>query len=74
MDFPVIAQITEASPERPYLSVLLKLDPHLLAQIMLEAQIPFKPAHKDRKGVAVGKLTPDMISAFIHIMNLLNTP
>lgn len=28
VDFPVIAQITEASPERPYLSVLLKLDPH----------------------------------------------
>lgn len=74
VDFPVIAQITEASPERPYLSVLLKLDPHLLAQIMLEAQIPFKPAHKDRKGVAVGKLTPDMISAFIRLMNLLNTP
>ncbi|MHA3054538.1 AraC family transcriptional regulator [Acinetobacter sp. ANC 4633] len=74
VDFPVIAQITEASPERPYLSVLLKLDPHLLAQIMLEAQISFQPSRRERKGVAVGTLTPDMLSAFIRLINLLNTP
>ncbi|MHA3051589.1 AraC family transcriptional regulator [Acinetobacter sp. ANC 4640] len=74
VDFPVIAQIIEASPERPYLSVLLKLDPHLLAQIMLEAQISFQPSIRERKGVAVGTLTPDMLSAFIRLINLLNTP
>ncbi|MHA3090579.1 AraC family transcriptional regulator [Acinetobacter brisouii] len=74
VDFPVIAQITDASPERPYLSVLLKLDPHLLAQIMLEAQISFQPSTRERKGVAVGTLTPDMLSAFIRLINLLSTP
>ncbi|WP_111894442.1 AraC family transcriptional regulator [Acinetobacter sp. MB5] len=74
VDFPVIAQITQASSEHPYLGVLLKLDPHLLAQIMLEAQMTFQPSNRDRKGIAVGKLTPEMTHAFIRLLDLLETP
>ncbi|MDQ9877686.1 AraC family transcriptional regulator, partial [Acinetobacter baumannii] len=40
IDLPVIAQVLEASVEQPYLSIVLRLDPYLLAQIMLEAHIP----------------------------------
>ena len=41
---------------------------------MLEAQIYFQPSTRERKGVAVGTLTPDMLSAFIRLINLLSTP
>ena len=42
IDLPVITQIIEASVEQPYLALVLRLDPYVLAQLMLEAHIPFK--------------------------------
>ncbi len=32
IDLPVIAQVLEASVEQPYLSIVLRLDPYLLAR------------------------------------------
>lgn len=49
IDLPVIAQVLEASVEQPYLSIVLRLDPYLLAQIMLEAHIPFKDVNTEKK-------------------------
>ena len=34
---PVASRIIEASPERPYLSFLLRLDPALVGSVMVEA-------------------------------------
>src|SRR5688572_6777213 len=34
---PMIAQVVEASPERPYLSLRLELDPALVASVMVES-------------------------------------
>lgn len=40
VELPVVSQLVEASPERPYLSLRLELDPALVASIMLEAGMP----------------------------------
>ena len=36
-ELPIASQITEASPERPYLGLILTLDPRLVGSVMVEA-------------------------------------
>lgn len=74
IDLPVIAQVLEASVERPYLSIVLRLDPYVLAQIMLEAHIPFKDVNTEKKGMAVGVVNSELNDAFIRLIKLLDTP
>lgn len=74
IDLPVIAQVLEASVERPYLSIVLRLDPYVLAQIMLEAHIPFKDVNAEKKGMAVGVVNSELNDAFIRLIKLLDTP
>ncbi|GAA5001109.1 AraC family transcriptional regulator [Acinetobacter puyangensis] len=74
IDLPIITQIIEASPEQPYLGVILRLDPYVLAQLMLEAHIPFKHTNNEKKGVAVGLVTSELNDAFVRLLKLLETP
>lgn len=74
IDLPVISQIIEASVEKPYLGVILRLDPYVLAQVMLEAHIPFKQSGQEKKGMAVGLLNAELNDAFIRLLKLLDTP
>lgn len=74
IDLPVIAQVLEASVEQPYLSIVLRLDPYVLAQIMLEAHIPFKDTNNEKKGMAVGVVSSELNDAFIRLLKLLDTP
>ncbi|CAM4101967.1 AraC family transcriptional regulator [Acinetobacter pragensis] len=74
IDLPVISQIIDASPEKPYLGILLKLDPYALAQLMLEAHVPFKHRTEDKKGLAVGELTHELTNAFVRLLELIQTP
>lgn len=74
IDLPIITQIIEASTEQPYLGVILRLDPYILAQLMLEAHIPFKHTTSEKKGVAVGLMSSELNDAFIRLLKLLDTP
>jgi len=74
IDLPVITQVLEASVEQPYLSIVLRLDPYVLAQIMLEAHIPFKDTNTEKKGMAVGVVNSELNDAFIRLLKLLDTP
>jgi AraC-like DNA-binding protein len=40
LELPVVGQLVEASPEKPYLSLRLVLDPALVASVMLEVGLP----------------------------------
>lgn len=74
IDLPVISQIITATPEKPYLGIILKLDPYVLAKLMLEAHIPFKHSTKDKKGLAVGELPHELTDAFVRLLQLIQTP
>ena len=51
-ELPIASRITEASPERPYLNVILKLDSRLVSSVMAEAA-----SHngKDRSAYSLGR-------------------
>ena len=74
VDLPTIVQITEASPEKPYLGLKLLLDLRELSQLMIDKNLPSPPARKVSRGMTTGKLTSSLSGSFKRLLELLETP
>ncbi|MDD3355016.1 AraC family transcriptional regulator [Zoogloea sp.] len=74
VDLPVIGQITEASPEHPYLCAVIDLDPRRIAE--LAGQLPPGPdlALRAALGLGVSPLTGPVMDATLRLVSLLDTP
>ncbi len=73
-ELPYAAQITEASKERPYLGVVLKLDPTLIGSVMVEAGQPAPRNHAALKAIDVSLLDADLLDAVVRLVRLLDSP
>jgi AraC-like DNA-binding protein len=71
---PVTGQITEASEERPYLSLLLELDPALVGSVMVEAGHPAPRDHAAVKAIDVSSLDAGLLDAVVRLVRLLESP
>jgi AraC-like DNA-binding protein len=74
VDLPVVAQIIEASRERPYLGLTMELDLRMIARLMLDNDIPSSRPGKDRLGIAVSKVSMPLLDAFNRLLDLLEHP
>jgi AraC-like DNA-binding protein len=74
VDLPVVAQIIEASRERPYLGLVLQLDPREIAQLMVDSNIPSPRTKQASRGMAVGEVSMPLLSAFLRLIDLLDEP
>lgn len=72
VDMPNLSYLTEASPEKPYLVIAMKLDSHLTAE--LAAQIPLSPSRSSLRGAAVMPTDPEILNAFVRLFDLLDAP
>ena len=71
---PIASRITEASKERPYLGVVLGLDPALVGSVMVEAG---HPAPGDRAAVRAFDVSPldtGLLDAILRLVALLEAP
>jgi AraC-like DNA-binding protein len=73
-ELPVVSQIIEASQERPYLSLRLKLDPTLVGSVMVEAGHFSPPSHADMRAINVSPLDASLLDAVVRLVRLLDTP
>jgi AraC-like DNA-binding protein len=74
VDLPVVTQIIEASPEKPYLGLTMELDLRVIAQQMLDNDISTASQSKDRLGIAVSELSIPLLDAFNRLLDLLEQP
>jgi AraC-like DNA-binding protein len=74
VDLPVVAQIIEASADKPYLGLTMELDLRVIAQLMLNNDRPPSRPSKDRLGVAVSAVSPPLLDAFNRLLDLLAHP
>lgn len=74
VDLPLVAQIIEASSEKPYLGLTLELDLRVIARLMLDNNLPSGRVQEDRLGIAVSKVTPPLLDAFERLLDLLERP
>jgi AraC-like DNA-binding protein len=70
---PIISQIIEASPERPYLSLRLELDPALVSSVMVESG-HLSTNHTDVRAFDVSGLELELLDAIVRLIRLLDKP
>lgn len=70
-DVPTVSQITRASADRPYLSLVLELDPSVIAELSLQMMtLP----DGDRSAVRVQPTDAEVADAALRLMRLLERP
>ncbi len=74
LELPRVSQVLEASRERPYLSVRLELDPHLVGSVIVESGQAAPPRHTDQRAVDVSPLDANLLDAVVRLVRLLEAP
>ncbi len=74
LELPRTSQITQASPEQPYLSFRLELDPHTVGEVLAEAGHALSMDHPEVDATHVSVLGSDLLDAVIRLMRLLDAP
>lgn len=69
---PVSGQITEASADTPYLAIGLRLDPAMLASLLLD--MPPAPATEAAPGLAVSPIRDELLEPLLRLVRLLRRP
>jgi hypothetical protein len=64
---PTATRVTEASEERPYLGVVLGLDPALVGSVMVEAGHPAPGNHAAVRAFEVGPLEAGLLDAVMRL-------
>jgi AraC-like DNA-binding protein len=71
---PIASRITEASEERPYLGLVLRLDPTLVGSVMVEAGHPALRDNAAVKAIDVSLLDAGLLDAVLRLVRLLDSP
>lgn len=70
---PVVAQVVEASAERPYLGLRLDLEPSLISAVVMDAPQPARgDAHMN--AMDVSRLDEGLLDAVVRLVRLLDSP
>ncbi|MBT64973.1 MAG: AraC family transcriptional regulator [Puniceicoccaceae bacterium] len=71
LHLPTVVQICEASVEKPYLGLRLKLDLKAIAQMMVESELPAPRVQQSNLGLAIGEMTEPLVDAVLRMVQLL---
>jgi AraC-like DNA-binding protein len=71
---PTATRVTEASEERPYLGVVLGLDPALVGSVMVEAGHPAPREHAAVRAFDMSPLDAGLLDAVVRLVGLLDSP
>jgi hypothetical protein len=73
-ELPIVTHVIEASPDRPYLSLSVKLDPTLVGSVMVEAGHVSPRSHAAVRAINVSPLDAKLLDAVVRLVRLLDTP
>lgn len=71
---PVAAQVTQASPAKPYLSIKLDLEPRKIAELVLKVFPHGLPPVQERRAVYVAPLDLSVLNAATRLLECLPQP
>jgi AraC-like DNA-binding protein len=74
VDLPTVAEIIKASPKKPYLGLILKIDQREISQLMVDSNLPAPRPQQSSRGMATGKVTLPLLSTFQRLIDLLDEP
>ncbi|MEZ7195168.1 AraC family transcriptional regulator [Pseudodesulfovibrio karagichevae] len=71
---PVMANVIKASKEAPLLSLVLKIDLRMVAQLMVDSNLPAPRNRPPGRGMAVCEVSGPLLDGFQRLIDLLDTP
>lgn len=71
---PTSYEVVSASPESPYLGLVLRFDMRELSQLMIDSNLPSPRSKEIPCGMALGEATLPLLSAFQRLVGLLDEP
>jgi AraC-like DNA-binding protein len=74
IELPVASRIIEASPEHPYLGVILALDPTLVGSVLVGAGQLMPRGRADVRAIDVSPLDVGLLDAVVRLVRLLDAP
>lgn len=74
VDVPIVSQILEASPERPFLGCRINLDPATIGALMLESDIERAGRDAPAPSLEVSPMDGDLLDAAIRLLRLMDSP
>jgi AraC-like DNA-binding protein len=74
VDVPIVSQITEATPQRPFLCLRLDLDPAAIGALMLESDVARAGREPPVSSLAVSAMNDDLLDAAVRLLRLLGSP
>jgi AraC-like DNA-binding protein len=74
VDMPSANHSIVATPEQPFLAVALDLDKYLITQMAAEIPPSLRPGNSPYKGMAVAEVDPEVMDAFLRLVELLDKP
>lgn len=69
---PTMVHIVEASPEKPCLGLVLKLDQREISQLMVDSNLPQPRTQQSSRGMVLGEITSPLLNAFQRLIDLLD--
>lgn len=74
VDMPVMAQILEATPEKPYLGLVLDLKLKDLSQLLVDMEFIPAPEGNDGKAMMISEVSDQLLDSFLRLVSLLEEP
>jgi AraC-like DNA-binding protein len=74
VDLPTMVQVIKASPEKPYLGLVLNIDQREISQLIVDSNLPPSRPQQSSRGMATGEVTLPLLAAFQRLINLLDEP
>jgi AraC-like DNA-binding protein len=74
VDLPTFVQVIKASPEKPYLGLVLNIDQREISQLMVDSNLPPPRPQQSSRGMATGEVTVPLLTAIQRLIDLLDEP
>jgi len=71
---PIASRVTEASKEKPYLGIVLKLDPTIVGSVLVEAGHRAPRSQTAVTAIDVSPLDASLLDAVVRLVRLLDSP
>jgi AraC-like DNA-binding protein len=75
VDLPVVSRVTSASPQTPFLSMLVDLDPMVLSEVSAQlSEDNNEESEKSSRAIFIGETKPEMLECAVRLGKLFHTP
>jgi AraC-like DNA-binding protein len=74
VNVPTLYQVVDASPEKPFLGLVLRLNLREVSQLIIDTNLPALHAQQAEHGMAIGTIDLRLLTAIGRLVQLLDEP